>query len=350
MKNLMKVLFLLLMPFTLSAQLSVLKSGQSRVGKQPTTSAGVSLSPNPYASMLIYPLSGSAQGANILFGSSTIANISTGIGESAQNSGRLWLHGKNGIACNVGSTAIDTLFSFGFDSYNFDFNCAGISAYHYYVKAPYLNAMSKASAEFISRKDNVDAVLGLGTYETEMGVASFAVPRIQGSQKDESELVYCIDAEDLKRSFPSLVRTDNDGNAYVDYAGMVPLLLQTIQSLAHQVDELKQSLSPDNSVVKSRLNGNVDNEIMDKCYLGNNTPNPFKASTTIKYGLGTNASTACIYVYDLQGSQVGSYPLDVMCSKGELIIPGETLSPGLYLYALVVDNVEVGIKKMIVTE
>ena len=75
MKNLMKVLFLLLMPFTLSAQLSVMKSGQSRVAKQPTTSAGVSLSPNPYASMLIYTLSGSAQGANILFGSSTIANI-----------------------------------------------------------------------------------------------------------------------------------------------------------------------------------------------------------------------------------------------------------------------------------
>ena len=97
-------------------------------------------------------------------------------------------------------------------------------------------------------------------------------------------------------------------------------------------------------------NSNVSSEINNHSYIGNNTPNPFKNSTTIKYGLGINTTTASIHIYDLQGSQITSYILDPTQKEGILTIAADTLSPGMYIYTLIVDNQEIATKKMIVTE
>jgi len=81
-----------------------------------------------------------------------------------------------------------------------------------------------------------------------------------------------------------------------------------------------------------------------------NKPNPFSEKTVIKYEItDKNAEAAVIFVFDLNGNLKLTYPIEVE-KRGEVIIEGETLGTGMYLYTLVVDNVAIDSKKMILTE
>jgi len=80
-----------------------------------------------------------------------------------------------------------------------------------------------------------------------------------------------------------------------------------------------------------------------------NNPNPFKEVTTIKYELPEKFNSASIMVFDMSGVLLETFPLRNQ-DRGQLTIEGRQFKPGMYLYALIVDNVEVDTKKMILNK
>ena len=81
-------------------------------------------------------------------------------------------------------------------------------------------------------------------------------------------------------------------------------------------------------------------------FLFQNTPNPFTAETEIKYFVPVNADNAVIYVFSLNGNLLLTKPITQL-GNGSIIINGNELEAGMYIYTLAVDGQEVDSKRMI---
>jgi hypothetical protein len=97
---------------------------------------------------------------------------------------------------------------------------------------------------------------------------------------------------------------------------------------------------------------NVSNEVPLKFNLSQNYPNPFNPVTIIKFaiaGSGKNENgTAVLRVYDVLGKEVTTL-VNEKLRPGfyEVQFSGSQFPSGVYFYQLTVDNVRIGIKKMV---
>jgi hypothetical protein len=80
-----------------------------------------------------------------------------------------------------------------------------------------------------------------------------------------------------------------------------------------------------------------------------NSPNPFNEKTIITYYLPASIAIANLYIYNMQGIQIKAFSI-VDRENGNIIISGNELNPGMYLYSLIADGKEVDTKRMILTE
>jgi len=80
-----------------------------------------------------------------------------------------------------------------------------------------------------------------------------------------------------------------------------------------------------------------------------NTPNPFNQQTVIQYYIPTSSQNANIMVFDLQGKLIKSLAV-VTFANGSITINGNELTPGMFVYSLVVDGRIIDTKRMILTE
>lgn len=171
----------------------------------------------------------------------------------------------------------------------------------------------------------------------------------QGLFNEESDLFqkkhYGLIAQDLQKIYPDLVYEDSEGYLSVDYIGIIPLLIQSVKDLKTQVDELKEvalaqtkDTSPEGSLLKS-----------ESAILYQNTPNPFSQTTQIKYFLPSSVSTAYLCIYNMQGKQLKQIEIAAR-GTGQETISGSELPAGIYLYTLLADGKDTGVKKMILTD
>jgi hypothetical protein len=151
---------------------------------------------------------------------------------------------------------------------------------------------------------------------------------------------YGLIAQELKELYPDLVYEDDNGFLGVNYTGLIPVLVQSIQELNQKIERLE---SPANVTAANRP------DAVRAAALFQNTPNPFSQSTQIKYYLPETTGTASLCIYDMQGKQLKQYPL-TQRGEGSQPISGSELSPGIYLYALIADGTEIDVKRMILTE
>jgi hypothetical protein len=82
--------------------------------------------------------------------------------------------------------------------------------------------------------------------------------------------------------------------------------------------------------------------------LSQNFPNPFINSTTIEYNLPKELTTASLNIYTTEGIQIKSMIITSR-GKGSIEVLVEDLVPGIYIYALDLDNVISERKKMILS-
>lgn len=159
-------------------------------------------------------------------------------------------------------------------------------------------------------------------------------------------------AQELQEEFPQLVIEGPGGYNYVNYIGMIPVLLEAIKEQHQQIEELKALVkgSPDNNNLTSK---NLSSVILNEAQvivLEQNVPNPFAEQTTIGYNLKEGVQKAQILFYNSDGKLINSSELKTNAGKAQLNVFASDLSNGVYTYSLVVDGKVIESKRMIKTK
>lgn len=161
----------------------------------------------------------------------------------------------------------------------------------------------------------------------------------------QSERHYGLSAQELQAIYPNLVKEGQDGYLGVNYVELVPVLIRAIQELKGELDAVKgTSAAARRAPAATTINdafgsGNV---------LYQNTPNPFKEQTTVRFSLADDAQSASICIFDMTGKMLKNLPI----SKGDtsVSVNGWELGEGMFLYTLIVNGKEIDTKRMIITK
>lgn len=160
-------------------------------------------------------------------------------------------------------------------------------------------------------------------------------------------------AQELMEVYPELVSKDTLGYYYVNYIGLIPVLVEALKEQKAEIEVLKLANNGNNSGPKkvgaTTTIGIKETDALTYPVLDQNTPNPFNSSTSIGYYLPITIVNASIYVYDMNGIQLKSYPVAER-GKGNIIIKGSEFNAGMYLYALIADGKIIDTKRMILTK
>ena len=163
-------------------------------------------------------------------------------------------------------------------------------------------------------------------------------------KKDEMKMAsrrhFGIDAEELQKVYPDLVLEGQDGYLAVNYVELVPLLIRSIQELKQELDAVKGSDAARKApsatgVSAAKVNGNV---------LYQNTPNPFKEQTVIRFRLVDNVQDASICIFDMTGKQLKKLPIS--SGMESVSIGSYELGEGMFLYSLIVNGQVIDTKRM----
>jgi len=211
-------------------------------------------------------------------------------------------------------------------------------------------------------------------------------------------------AQDVQKIYPQLVYKDNNGLLSLDYIGFIPILVEAVKTLSTQTGSdsltilnLKNRIKSD-SISNNKIIGQLEKRIstdslyfinlitslttqLNQCCpakttkavsssdqipissspnitqnivqsevatLAQNSPNPFSQNTTIGYYLPSNVVNAVIYIYNLQGVQIQAYTINGK-GNGSVVISGNSLTAGMYIYTLITDGNVIDTKRMILT-
>ena len=185
-------------------------------------------------------------------------------------------------------------------------------------------------------------------YEDKEAAAKAEELAKQEIQRMAEQKHYGLSAQELQKIYPDLVRESQDGTLGVNYVELVPILIRSIQELKQELDDVKaggnarqtRSISDDGQEDYSAA--------ISKNVLYQNTPNPFKEQTTIRFHLADDARDASICIFDLSGKMLRKLPVSQGMSS--VTIGGYELGEGLFLYSLVVNGREIDTKRMIITK
>ncbi len=164
------------------------------------------------------------------------------------------------------------------------------------------------------------------------------------NSKGQEGVHYGLIAQDVQKVFPDIVYDNAGGYLSVNYVELIPLLIQTVQELSAEIAELKE-----NNVERINARQKVQTQAEPKAVLYQNNPNPFTTDTEIKYRLPATTQTAALYVYNMNGQQIETYPISSF-QEGTIIISAGTLDAGMYLYSLIADGQVIDTKRMILTK
>lgn len=161
-------------------------------------------------------------------------------------------------------------------------------------------------------------------------------------------------AQEVENIVPEVVRTNDKGVKGVAYQNLVALLIEGIKEqqgqielLKSQIEELQNGGTPGIIGKKANTISSVKNNTVAQLY--QNVPNPFNQNTVIEYEIFENFNSAILYIYNCQGEQIKSYAITSK-GKGSLKLSANELKAGIYLYDLIIDNVPIGVKRMVLTQ
>ena len=158
---------------------------------------------------------------------------------------------------------------------------------------------------------------------------------------------YALDVNAVKQSFPALIIEDAQGNEYVNYTQLVPILVQAITELKTELDDLKEAVAA-SGTRKVNAATNIATNTLDegRGSISQNTPNPFTGQSTVRVSVPDDASDAYVDILTLNGASVKRIP--VSNGLSEVSLSSFDFAPGTYLYTLVVNGKVSETRRMIV--
>ncbi len=215
-------------------------------------------------------------------------------------------------------------------------------------------------------KDNIRPLSSLGESTLEkvlnMNVVEYNYKRITPSVEipdsfltDEAVMASGVDpnqnhigliAQELQQLYPDLVREGQDGYLSVNYIELVPVLIRSIQELKQELDEVKGSGDEARKTPQATTVGTMEAQSRNVLY--QNTPNPFKEKTIIRFKLADGVKDASVCFFDMSGKLLKKLPV----SQGmeSVSVNGFELGEGMFLYSLLVDGQEIDTKRMILSK
>lgn len=161
--------------------------------------------------------------------------------------------------------------------------------------------------------------------------------------KEKAKRHFGISAQELQQLFPNLVEEGQDGYLAVNYIELVPVLIRSIQELKQELDETK---NPENGT-----RGTTDikkDKFAKKCVLYQNSPNPFKENTVIRFKLADDVRDAAICIFDMTGKTIKKLPIS--SGMESVSVGGYEIGEGMFLYSLIVNGQEIDTKKMVISK
>jgi hypothetical protein len=180
-------------------------------------------------------------------------------------------------------------------------------------------------------------------------------------------------ADEVKEIFPELVQQavhpakyDKDTRKVlspeinyesVNYEGLIPVLIASVQELKSQNDEqqqlieqqqlqmndLKSELTDLKLLVSKLTGGQNNNTFLSNARLGEVTPNPVKGTAIIQYTIPEGSYRPQLLITDALGRQIKALQLS---ASGTVNIDVSTLASGVYNYSLIVNNKTIATRKM----
>ncbi len=355
-----------------SAQMALNKYGKMEIGTCDELSTWNVQSNllDTITSLGIYGSGSMGINGRISFGDhSSLGAMNVFVGEvQGGDTDQLWLHGKKGLFYTSGPHATDTIISY-------DLNSDGVMKFNCDVKS---NGFFVASDSRF--KENIEPITNALETVNEMTAVSYnlKVPSttsniqkaaslntsgMTSKEQQDKEFFdkyyanmannrtprYGFIAQDIKKVCPELVHTDKDGYNYVDYIGVVPILVEAIKELREELAEIKS-----NSDIQKASNASTTSQqdidySISRPALFQNAPNPFNAETRIKYVLPETVTSAALYIFDMQGKQIKCITIK---DRGEssVTIKAAELTAGMYIYTLIADGNEISSYRMILTK
>lgn len=159
---------------------------------------------------------------------------------------------------------------------------------------------------------------------------------------------YALDVNAVKQSFPALIIKDAQGNEYVNYTQLVPILVQAIKELKTELDDLKEAVAS-SGTRKVNAATNIATNTLDEGWgsISQNTPNPFTGQSTVRVSVPDDASDAYVDILTLNGASVKRIP--VSNGLSEVSLSSFEFAPGTYLYTLVVNGKVSETRRMVVS-
>lgn len=319
-----------------SAQLIIRNSGHAEIGTNPFVTDN-----DPVTTLKIFGDSILGSAGRITFGDSSYVAIGE---KDMTNTNRLWLYGKNGVYISAAVNDYPSVIGY-FDpavSSSFFFNSDVTSSGMFIQSDERYKENIEPVGEVLSSIRNLEPV----TYNLKSRKID---DTMRSAAKNGSER-YGFLAQNVQEVFPELVHADNNGYLSVDYIGLIPILVQSINELRAELAELKGEKQEDAPFMAGQQAAQSELEAsLGAAKLYQNAPNPWSSETVIRYSLPQDVSKADIYIYDMQGAQLKCIPAHGR-GESQVTVTARDLKAGMYLYALVADGALVDSKQMILTK
>jgi hypothetical protein len=308
------------------------------------------------------------------------------------DSDQLWLHGKLGTYLTYGGsagnvigyydTAVGNRFTFNCDVYSQGVKLTSDERLKKNINRIESSLTLLGQLNGVSYNYDADALESISpqsSISSSLTLDKTAVPETEPTDKEKRDMAFFENyeqqvkqqqnskkhlgfiAQELQEVFPELVDRDSTGFYYVDYIGLIPVIVEsikeqqlTIQAQANKIKELENSQKgslllrsgiPEDDAADLESIASKD-EI--EAVLYQNAPNPFQVKTEIRYFLPQTVQQAYICIFDMQGKMLKK--LNIAAGDNTLTIQGSELQAGMYLYSLIADGKEVDTKRMILTK
>lgn len=303
------------------------------------------------------------------------------------DSDKLWLHGKNGIKVTTGNGYVTTSLLIKWfkrfpssteatQTASWDFrtplSASGFSVFYGNGTMSGSNAMYDALTQVMQLSpvtytytvpanrfgDDLTPVADIADIPNDQITDKTADDLLKDSEL-QSQLIgdrfsYGLELGSFEEKFPTLVSTDGEGNKYIDYVSLVPVLVASIQEQQHIIEsqnaiieEIRTQLYNMQETLHNLVKRSDSLATAANSYLDQNIPNPFDEGTSIGYYISTDATMATLYIFNMSGILIDALNI-TQFGTGSIDFDGSLLPEGMYVYTLVVDGNIADSKRMMI--